>query len=73
MSAPCLVHPTIGEREVVAALLERNHRLIRDGQIYGGRTPSDVFARVAQRLLAMAAGIRHNWTKRLARLDLEGP
>lgn len=30
----CLTHPKIGEREVVAALLERNHHhLIREGQI----------------------------------------
>jgi hypothetical protein len=29
----CLAHPKIGEREVVAALLEHNHHLIRAGQI----------------------------------------
>lgn len=118
----CLAHPKIGEREVVAALLERNHHLIRNGQIlladkgfsgkafkqltenmgirllrpdrkdetyrngnlggvrqwiesvndtlkgqldlesHGGRTPAGVFTRIAQRLLAMAAGIWHNWT-----------
>lgn len=118
----CLAHSKIGEREVVAALLERNHHLIRTGQIlladkgfsgeafkqtteamgltllrpdrkdetyrngnlgsvrqwiesvndtlkgqlgleaHGGRTPAGVFTRVAQRLLAMAAGIWHNWT-----------
>ena len=29
---------------------------------HGGRTPAGVFTRVAQRLLAMAAGIWHNWT-----------
>jgi hypothetical protein len=118
----CLANPKIGEREVVAALLEHNHHLIRDGQIlladkgfagqefkqlteqmgltllrpdrkdetytngnlggvrqwiesvnqtlkgqldlesHGGRTPAGVFTRVAQRLLAMAAGIWHNWT-----------
>lgn len=29
----CLANPKIGEREVVAALPERNHHLIRDGQI----------------------------------------
>jgi hypothetical protein len=117
----CLAHPKIGEREVVAALLEHNHHLIRSGQIlladkgfagrefhqitermglrllrpdrkdetyrngnlggvrqwiesvnqtlkgqlnleaHGGRTPTGVFTRVAQRLLAMAAGIWHNW------------
>jgi hypothetical protein len=28
---------------------------------HGGRTPAGVFARVAQRLLALAAGIWHNW------------
>lgn len=29
----CLAHPKIGEREVVAALLERDHHLIRSGQV----------------------------------------
>lgn len=118
----CLANPKLGEREVLAALLDHNHHLIRDGQIlladkgfagkdfktltqqmgltllrpdrrdetyrngnlgglrqwiesvnqtlksqldleaHGGRTPAGVFARVAQRLLAMAAGIWHNWT-----------
>lgn len=29
----CLANPKIGEREVVAALLEHNHHLIRDGQV----------------------------------------
>jgi hypothetical protein len=29
----CLANPKLGEREVVAALLEHNHRLIRTGQI----------------------------------------
>lgn len=29
----CLAHPKIGEREVLAALLDRNHHLIRQGQI----------------------------------------
>ena len=118
----CLANPKLGEREVLAALLDHNHHLIRDGQIlladkgfagkdfktltqqmgltllrpdrrdetyrngnlgglrqwiesvnqtlksqldleaHGGRTPAGVFTRVAQRLLAMAAGIWHNWT-----------
>ncbi len=118
----CLVNPKIGEREVLAALLELNHHLIRDGQVlladkgftgkdfkqlvdamglrllrpdrkdetyrngnlggvrqriesvnqtlkgqldleaHGGRTPHGVFTRVAQRLLAMATAIWHNWT-----------
>ncbi|PKW13370.1 DDE family transposase [Saccharopolyspora spinosa] len=118
----CLAHPKIGERQVLAALLDHNHPLIRDGQVlladkgfsgksfkelteekavrllrpdrkdetyrngnlggvrqwiesvnqtlkgqlglehHGGRTPAGVFTRVAQRLLAMAAGIWHNWT-----------
>jgi Transposase DDE domain len=118
----CLANPNLGEREVVAALLEHNHHLIRDGQIlladkgfsgtafkqltatmglhllrpdrkdetdtngnlggvrqwiesvnqtlkgqldleaHGGRTPAGVFTRIAQRLLALAAGIWHNWT-----------
>jgi hypothetical protein len=117
----CLANPKIGEREVLAALLDHNHHLIRDGQVlladkgfagkqfkrltdgmglrlmrpdrrdetyrnghlggvrqriesvnqtlkgqldlerHGGRTPQGVFTRVAQRLLAMAAGIWHNW------------
>ncbi|UJW32698.1 IS982 family transposase [Saccharothrix sp. AJ9571] len=118
----CLAAPKIGEREVLAALLEDNQHLIRYGQIlladkgfagkqfkqlteamglellrpdrkdetsrngnlggvrqriesvnqtlkgqldleaHGGRTPHGVFTRVAQRLLAMAAAIWHNWT-----------
>jgi hypothetical protein len=118
----CLAHPKIGEREVVTALLERDHHLIRSGQVlladkgfsgktfaattaamglrllrpdrkdetyrngnlggvrqwiesvnqtlkgqlglekHGGRTTHGVFARVSQRLLAMSAGIWHNWT-----------
>jgi hypothetical protein len=118
----CLANPKIGEREVLAALLEHNHHLIRTGQVlladkgfagkqfkqltarmgirllrpdrtdetytngnlggvrqwiesvnqtlkgqldlegHGGRTPAGVFTRVAQRLLAMAAGIWRNWT-----------
>lgn len=118
----CLAHPKIGEREVMAALLERDHHLIRAGQViladkgfagrefeafvferlgchlvrpdrkdekprhgklvrvrqwveavfdtlkgqlsleqHGARTPAGVFARTAQRLLAMAAAIWHNW------------
>jgi hypothetical protein len=118
----CLANPKLGEREVLAALLDHNHHLIRDGQIlladkgfsgkdfkqltadmgltllrpdrkdetytngnlggvrqwiesvnqtlkgqldleaHGGRTPTGVFTRIAQRLLALAAGIWHNWT-----------
>jgi hypothetical protein len=117
----CLADPKIGEREVLAALLDNNHHLIRSGQVlladkgfsgkefksltetmrlrllrpdrkdetyrngnlggvrqwiesvnqtlknqlglerHAGRTPAGVFIRVAQRLLAMAAGIWHNW------------
>ncbi len=117
----CLADPKIGEREVLAALLDNNHHLLRDGQVlladkgfsgaefktltesmtvrllrpdrqdeiyrngnlggvrqwiesvnqtlkgqlglerHAGRTPHGVFTRVAQRLLAMAAGIWHNW------------
>jgi hypothetical protein len=117
----CLANPKIGEREVLAALLDNNHHLIRDGQIlladkgfsgesfkklteskqvrllrpdrkdetyrngnlggvrqwiesvnqtlkaqlglerHGGRTAAGVFARVAQRLLGLAAAIWHNW------------
>ena len=118
----CLAHPKLGEREVVAAMLEHNHHLLRNGQVlladkgfagrefkqateamglrllrpdrkdetyrngnlggvrqwiesvnqtlkgqldleeHGGRTPAGVFTRVAQRLLATAAGIWHNRT-----------
>ena len=29
----CLAHPKVGEREVVAALLEHDHHLIREGQV----------------------------------------
>lgn len=118
----CLANPKLGEREVLAALLEHNHHLIRSGQIlladkgfagaefkqitdamglrllrpdrkdetyrngnlggvrqwiesvnqtlkgqldleeHGARTLAGVLARVAQRLLALAAGIWHNWT-----------
>jgi hypothetical protein len=29
---------------------------------HGGRTLAGMFTRIAQRLLAMAAGIWHNWT-----------
>ncbi|GAB2952953.1 IS982 family transposase [Streptomyces sp. NPDC059171] len=119
----CLANPKTGEREVMAALLERDHHLVRQGQViladkgfagkefeafvaerlgahlvqpdrkdepvrhgkiarvrqwieavidtlkgqlsleqHGGRTPAGVFARTGQRLLALAAGIRHNWT-----------
>ena len=117
-----LANPQLGEREVVAASLEHNHHLIRDGQIpladkgfagkefnahtramgltlprpyrkdetyrngnlggvrqwiesvnqtlkgqldlehHGARTPAGVCTRVAQRLLALATGIWHNWT-----------
>src|SRR5699024_720121 len=117
-----LANPKIGEREVVAALLERNHHLIRTGQIlladkgfsgkafahttaelglrllrpdrrdgtyrtgnlggvlqwiesvnqplkgqlslerHGGRTLPGLFTRIAQRLLALAAGIWNNWS-----------
>ena len=116
----CLANPTLGEREVLAAVREHHHHL-RFGQIlladqglagtafqqltqdmgltllrpdrkdqtyrngnlggvrqwiesvnqtltgqldleaHGGRTPTGVFTRVAQRLLALAAGIWHNW------------
>jgi hypothetical protein len=118
----CLANPKIGERQVLAALLDHNHPLIRDSQVlladkgfsgkafkkltetmalrllrpdrkdetyrngnlsgvrqwiesvnqtlkgqlslehHGGRTPAGVLTRVTQRLLAMAAGIWHNWT-----------
>lgn len=117
-----LAHPKLGEREVTQALLERDHHLIRAGQVlvgdkgfagrdfesfvrddlgahlirpdrkdekprfgkvaryrqwieaifdtlkgqltledHGGRTLPGIYARVAARLLAMAAAIWHNW------------
>lgn len=117
-----LAHPKLGERDVVRALLERDHHAIRAGQIilgdkgfagrdfeqfittelgahlirpdrqnekprfgklararqwieavfdtlkgqltlehHGGRTLTGVYARIAARLLAMAAAIWHNW------------
>lgn len=121
----CLASPKIGEREVVEALLRRDHHLVRAGQViladkgfagrdferfitqelrchlvrpdrkdekprhgklarcrqwieavidtlkgqlslesHAGRTPAGVFARTAQRLLALAAAIWHNWQTR---------
>jgi hypothetical protein len=117
-----LANPKLGEREVTRALLERDHHLVRGGQVivgdkgfagrdfeafvhhelgahllrpdrkdeptragtlaryrqwieaifdtlkgqltleeHGGRTLAGVYARVAARLLAMAAAIWHNW------------
>lgn len=117
-----LAHPGLGEREVTAALLAHDHRLVRAGQViagdkgfaghafeafisndlqahlirpdrkdepprfgklarqrqwieaiidtlkgqltledHGGRTLAGVYARVAARLLALAAAIWHNW------------
>jgi hypothetical protein len=116
-----LAHPGLGEREVVAAMLARDHHLVRIGQViladkgfagrdfealitglgahlvrpdrqdeparfgklarsrqwieaiidtlkgqltlenHGGRTLAGVYARVAARLLALAAAIWHNW------------
>lgn len=117
-----LAHPGLGEREVTQALLERDHHLVRSGQLilgdkgfagrdfeafirdglhahlirpdrkdehprfgklarqrqwieaiidtlkgqltledHGGRTLAGVYARVAARLLALAAAIWHNW------------
>lgn len=117
-----LAHPKLGEREVTQALLERDHQLIRAGQIilgdkgfagrdfeafvhdqlgahlvrpdrkdepprfgkltryrqwieaifdtlkgqltleqHGGRTFAGVYARIAARLLALAAAVWHNW------------
>jgi DDE family transposase len=118
----CLANPKLGERQVLAALLDHNHHLIRTGQIlltdkgfasaefkqitatmglrllrpdrkdetyrngnlggvrqwiesvnqtlkgqldlenHGARTLAGILARVAQRLLALATGIWHNWT-----------
>jgi hypothetical protein len=121
----CLATPKLGEREVLAALLDQHRDLLREGQIvladkgfagkqfkrstesmglellrpdrkdetyrngslggvrqriesvnqtlkgqlglerHGGRTPVGVFTRVAQRLLALAAAIWHNWNNGL--------
>jgi hypothetical protein len=121
----CLATPKLGEREVLAALLDHHRHLLRTGQVmladkgfagkqfkeltesmglellrpdrkdetyrngnlggvrqriesvnqtlkgqldlesHGGRTPAGVFARVAQRLLALAAVIWHNWNNGL--------
>ncbi|MEU9503124.1 IS982 family transposase [Streptomyces sp. NPDC048196] len=119
----CLANPKLGERQMIVALLERAHHLIRTGQViladkgftgrrfetflaehlgvhlvrpdrkdepvrhgrlahvrqwieavfdtlkgqlsleqHGARTPAGVFARVGQRLLALASAIWHNWT-----------
>lgn len=33
-----------------------------DLEAHGGRAPAGAFTRVAQRLLALATGIWHNWT-----------
>lgn len=123
----CLANPKLGEREVVAALLDHNHRLLRSGQVlladkgfagrefaqltgamglrllrpdrrdetyrnghlggvrqwiesvnqtlkgqldleaHAGRTLAGVGTRIAQRLLAMATGIWHNWNTATAR------
>jgi hypothetical protein len=119
-----LANPKLGEREVMAALLDADHRLVRDGQVllgdkgfagaefeqaiarlgahlvrpdrrdepvrhgtlarvrqwieaifdtlkgqldleaHGARTRAGVYTRIAQRLLALAAAIWHNWTIR---------
>jgi len=32
---------------------------------HGGRTPAGIYARVAQRLLALTAAIWHNWCMKL--------
>ncbi len=34
----------------------------RDLERHGGRTPAGVFTRIAQRLLAMAACLWHDWS-----------
>lgn len=53
----CLAHPKIGEREVVAALLEHNHHLIRTGQVlladkgFSGRDFAELTAQMGLRLL----------------------
>ncbi|MFF2927644.1 IS982 family transposase [Streptomyces celluloflavus] len=119
----CLADPKLGEREVMTALLERDHHFVGRGQViladksfagrefeeflaerlgvhlirpdrknepvhhgrlarvrqrieavfdplkgrlsleqHGGRTSAGVHSRTGQRLLALAAGIWHNWT-----------
>lgn len=73
----CLANPKLGEREVVAALLEHNGQWIEllnqslkgqlDLEAHGGRTVAGVLTRIAQQLLALAAGIWHNWTTGVTR------
>jgi hypothetical protein len=53
----CLANPKIGEREVLAALLDRNHPLIRDGQVllgdkgFSGKEFKELTERMALQLL----------------------
>ncbi len=50
-----------GMRQWIEAIIDTvKDQLDLEG--HGGRTPAGVFARVAQRLLALAAVIWHNWT-----------
>ena len=50
-----------GMRQWIEAIIDTLKGQL-DLERHGGRTPAGVFARVAQRLLAMAACIWHNWT-----------
>ena len=53
----CLAHPKLGEREVLAALLDCNHHLVRDGQVlladkgFAGKAFKQHTARLGIRLL----------------------
>jgi hypothetical protein len=50
-----------GMRQWIEAIIDTLKGQL-DLERHGGRTPAGVFARVAQRLLAMAACIWHNWS-----------
>lgn len=54
-AARCLADPKIGQCEVAAALLAHAAHT-------GGRTTEGVDVRIAERLLATAAGNWHDWT-----------
>jgi hypothetical protein len=57
--------PTNGDLGGLRQWIESVNQTLK-GQLnledHGGRIPASVFTRAAQRLLAMAAGIWHNWT-----------
>lgn len=49
-----------GMRQWIEAIIDTGKDQL-DWEGHGGRTPTGVFARIAQRLLALAAAIWHNW------------